>query len=132
MRPIYLDYDATTPIDPQVLKAMMTFFKENFGNPSSNNAYGKAPKEAIIKGREQAAKLIGAQPDEIIFMGGGTESNNQAIIGTALAHRGKGKHIITSAVEHQAVSKPIILKVLIWGSWHKFARKSSHGDTSSA
>ena len=107
LKPIYLDYNATTPIDPAVLEAMLPFFKEQFGNPSSNNAFGKAAKEALNKAREQTAKLIGAQTSEILFTSGGTESNNHAIIGTAFANLEKGKHIITSKVEHPAVLETV-------------------------
>jgi cysteine desulfurase len=102
-KPIYLDYNATTPIAPAVLEAMLPFFKEHFGNPSSGHFYGKSAKEAVNKAREQTAKLIGAQTSEILFTSGGTESNNHAIIGTAFANMKKGKHIITSVVEHPAV-----------------------------
>lgn len=105
--PIYLDYNATTPTDPKVLQAMLPFFKENFGNPSSSHAYGRAAKEAIIKAREQTANLIGAQPSEVIFTSGGTESSNHAIIGTAFANIEKGKHIITSKVEHPATIETV-------------------------
>jgi cysteine desulfurase len=107
LKPIYLDYNATTPIDPTVLKAMLPFFKEHFGNPSSSHTYGKTAKEAIGKAREQTANLIGAEPNEIVFTSGGTESNNQAIIGTALANMDKGKHIITSRIEHPAVLETV-------------------------
>lgn len=103
LEPIYLDYNATTPIDPAVFEVMLPFFKEHFGNPSSSHAYGKAAKEAVSKAREQTAKLIGARTAEILFTSGGTESNNHAIIGTALASMEKGKHIITSKIEHPAV-----------------------------
>jgi cysteine desulfurase len=102
-KPIYLDYNATTPVDPEVLEAMLSYFKENFGNPSSSHTYGKLTKEALNKAREQVAKLIGADLSEIVFTSGGTESNNHAIIGTALANRTKGKHIITSKIEHPSV-----------------------------
>jgi cysteine desulfurase len=105
--PIYLDYNATTPIDPKVLQTMLPFFKEYFGNPSSSHAYGRATKEAIMKAIEQTAKLIGAQTSEVLFTSGGTESNNHAIIGTALANMEKGKHIITSVVEHPAVLETV-------------------------
>lgn len=103
LKPIYLDYNATTPIDPAVVKAMFPFFKEHFGNPSSSHIYGKSAKEAVIHAREQVAKLINSEPDEILFTSGGTESDNHAIIGTALANMEKGKHIITSQIEHPAV-----------------------------
>jgi cysteine desulfurase len=103
LNPIYLDYNATTPLDPAVLEVMLPFLKEHFGNPSSSHFYGKATKDAVSKAREQTAKLIGAKTSEILFTSGGTESNNHAIIGTAFANMGKGKHIITSVVEHPAV-----------------------------
>lgn len=100
---IYLDYNATTPVAPEVSKAMHPYFEEHFGNPSSSHTYGKAAKEALNKAREQVAKLISAEPSEIVFTSGGSESNNSAIIGTALANRKKGKHIITSRIEHPSV-----------------------------
>lgn len=103
MKPIYLDYNATTPIDPEVLKVMLPYFKENFGNPSSGHAYGKPAKDAVTNAREHVAKLIGAETDEIVFTSGGTESNNYAIIGTAFARISKGKHIVTSSIEHPSV-----------------------------
>jgi cysteine desulfurase len=106
-RPIYLDYNATTPIDPKVLHTMLPFFKEYFGNPSSSHAYGRATKEAIMKAREKTAKLIGAQSSEVLFTSGGTESNNHAIIGTALANMEKGKHIITAKIEHPATLETV-------------------------
>ena len=107
VKPIYLDYNATTPVDPAVLEAMLPYFKENFGNPSSSHSYGKTPKEEVNKAREQVARLIGAQTSEITFTSGGTESNNHAIIGTGFANMGKGKHIITSIVEHPAVLETV-------------------------
>jgi cysteine desulfurase len=107
LKPIYLDYNATTPIDPEVLEAMLPFFKEHFGNPSSSHSYGKVAKEALSSAREQTAKLVGAETDEILFTSGGTESNNHAIIGTALANREKGKHIITTEIEHPSVLKTL-------------------------
>ena len=100
---IYLDYNATTPLDPAVLETMLPFFKKHFGNPSSGHVCGKSSKEAISKAREQTAKLIGAQTNEILFTSGGTESNNHALIGTAFANMEKGKHIISSEIEHPAV-----------------------------
>ncbi|HLE75956.1 MAG TPA: cysteine desulfurase family protein, partial [Candidatus Bathyarchaeia archaeon] len=102
-KPIYLDYNATTPIDPEVLEAMLPYFKEHFGNPSSNHRYGKLAKEAVDKAREQVAKFIESESSEIVFTGGGSESNNHAIIGTALANRKKGRHIVTSRIEHPSV-----------------------------
>src|SRR3972149_9270679 len=92
-RPIYLDYNATTPIDPQVLSVMFPYLQEHFGNPSSNHPYGLNAKEAVGEAREQVANLIGAEPDEIVFTSGGSESDNHAIIGASLANRKKGRHI---------------------------------------
>jgi len=103
LKPIYLDYNATTPIDPQVFESMLPFLQSNYGNPSSSHVYGRIPKEALEKSRQQVAALIGADTDEIIFTSGGTESNNHAIMGTALRNKEKGKHIITSIIEHPAV-----------------------------
>ena len=102
-RPIYLDYNATTPIDPDVREAMLPYLGEHFGNPSTTHAYGKPAKNAVEHAREQAASLIGARAEEIVFTSGGSESDNQAIIGTALANKDMGNHIITMAVEHPAV-----------------------------
>ena len=80
-KPIYLDYNATTPHDPEVIEAMRPFFEEEFGNPSSSHFYGSKPKQAVTRAREQVAALLDCQPQEIIFTSGGTESNNFAIIG---------------------------------------------------
>lgn len=101
--PIYLDYNATTPIDPAVRDAMLPYLGGLFGNPSSGHAYGKRVKEAVAHAREQVAALIGAAPEEIVFNGGGSESDNHAIIGGALANMDRGRHIITSSIEHPAV-----------------------------
>lgn len=105
MNPIYLDYNATTPIDKEVAKAMMPYLDEYFGNPSSTHEYGIKTKRAVILARKQIAALINCDPDEIIFTSGGTESNNMAIKGAALANRKKGNHIITSSIEHPAVTE---------------------------
>jgi len=102
-KPIYLDYNATTPIDPAVRNAMFPYLGKHFGNPSSSYAYGQRAREAVEHARGQVAALIGATPEEIIFTSGGSESNNHAIIGAALANADKGKHIITSSIEHPAV-----------------------------
>ena len=102
-KPIYLDYNATTPIDPAVREAMLPYLGEHFGNPSSGYVYGQRAKKAVATAREQVAELIGATPEEIVFTSGGSESDNQAIIGAALANREKGKHIIPSRIEHPAV-----------------------------
>jgi cysteine desulfurase len=102
-KPIYLDYNATTPIDPGVRQAMLPYLEQEFGNPSSSYAYGQSAREAVERARRQVATLIGATPEEIIFTSGGSESNNHAIIGVALANTQKGKHVITSSIEHPAV-----------------------------
>ena len=100
-KPIYLDHNATTPIDPVVREAMLPYLDEHFGNPSSGHVYGQRPKEAVRNAREQVAALIGAAPEDIVFSSGGSESNNQAIIGAALANMQRGKHIIPSRIEHR-------------------------------
>lgn len=103
MKEVYLDYAATSPLDSKVLEAMMPYFSEDFGNPSSFHTLGKVAKDAMDGAREDVARILGARALEIIFTSGGTESDNLAIMGTARANQEKGKHIITSAVEHQAV-----------------------------
>ncbi|MCI0378892.1 MAG: cysteine desulfurase [Gemmataceae bacterium] len=115
MTPIYLDYNATTPLDPAVVDAMLPYLREHFGNPSSAHAFGKTAHQAVDQARALAAALIGAQPDEIIFTSGGTEASNHAIKGTVFVQaqsllgkwfgRLKG-HIITSAIEHPATLQP--------------------------
>jgi cysteine desulfurase len=102
-KPIYLDYNATTPHDPEVIEAMRPFFEEEFGNPSSSHYYGIKPKQAVVKSRKQIAALLNCAPEEVIFTSGGTESNNFAIKGCAETLRYKGNHIITSQIEHPAV-----------------------------
>jgi len=102
-QPIYLDYNATTPHDPEVIEAMREFFEREFGNPSSTHFYGIAPKRAVEKAREQVAAFLNCSAEEIIFTSGGTESNNHAIKGIARALKAKGNHIITSSIEHPAV-----------------------------
>jgi len=106
MKRIYLDYAATTPTDPQVLKAMEPYFFEKFGNPSSIHTEGQEAKQAIEEAREKLASSLGAKPEEIIFTSGGTESNNFAIKGVAYAQENKGNHIIITAIEHHAVTEP--------------------------
>lgn len=104
--PIYLDYNATTPVDPIVADAIEPYLRHHFGNPSSNHVYGRDAHQAVEKAREQVAILIGARADEIVFTGCATEANNLAIRGAAKALRDKGRHLITSAVEHPAVEQP--------------------------
>ncbi len=103
MKEIYLDYNATTPVDPRVVEAMIPYLKEHFHNPSSVYSGAKETKKAIEEAREKIASLIGASPKEIIFTGGGSEADNHAIKGVAFAFQEKGKHIITSSIEHHAV-----------------------------
>jgi cysteine desulfurase len=105
MKPIYLDYNATTPIDPEVAAAMLPYIREHFGNPSSSHAYGAEARKGVEKARGQVAALLNCSPAEVLFTSGGTESNNHAIKGAAGAHRSKGNHIITSAFEHPAVTE---------------------------
>jgi cysteine desulfurase len=103
MKKIYLDHAATTPVHPDVLKAMLPYFTDAFGNPSSIHAYGLAAREAIEKARGQIAALIGAHDDEVCFTSGGTEADNFALQGVCFANENKGNHIITTAIEHHAV-----------------------------
>ena len=103
VQPVYLDYNGTTPHDPEVITAIQPFLETEFGNPSSAHWYGIRPKRAIESARGQVAGLLGCQPDEVFFTSGGTESNNHAIKGMARALREKGRHLITSTVEHPAV-----------------------------
>lgn len=102
---IYLDYNATTPIDPEVADAMRPYLESYFGNPSSSHVYGVQTRKAVEKARGQMAELLHCYPDEIIFTSGGSESNNYAIKGVAYQNQNRGKHIITSAVEHPAVTE---------------------------
>ena len=103
MRPIYLDYNATTPIARKVAEAMAPYLYKHFGNPSSSHPYGVVARQAVGAARAQVAELLGCQPAQVVFTSGGTESNNYAIKGVALAYRDRGNHLITSAVEHPAV-----------------------------
>jgi cysteine desulfurase len=105
MEPIYLDYNATTPIDPLVVEAIRPYLEHFFGNPSSVHTYGIQSKNALEKARKQVATLLNARSDEIIFTSGGTESNNFAIKGAAFARRATGNHIITTSIEHPAVAE---------------------------
>jgi len=101
--PIYLDYNATTPIAPEVVKAMQPFLDTYFGNPSSSHEYGIISKQAVNRARKQVANLLGTKPANIIFTSGGTEANNHAIKGIALNNHYSGNHIITSQIEHPAI-----------------------------
>src|SRR5689334_4953161 len=119
MQPIYLDYNATTPIDPAVVEAMQPYLREHHGNPSSSHAYGKLAHEAVEAARARVAALLGARPDEVVFTSGGTEASNHAIKGAFFARLtgglpgllrrllGRaGAHLVISAVEHPATAKP--------------------------
>ncbi len=103
VQPIYLDYNGTTPLDPEVIAVMRPFLETEFGNPASSHWYGIRPKRAIESARRQVAGLLGCQPAEVFFTSGGTESNNHAIKGMARALKEKGRHLVTSTVEHPAV-----------------------------
>ena len=103
MRPVYLDHNATTPVDPEVFRAMEPFIRDHFGNPSSTHEYGIFCRKAVGQARADIAALLNCSPHEIIFTSGGTESNNLAIKGIASASRNKGTHIICSAIEHPSV-----------------------------
>jgi cysteine desulfurase len=102
-RTIYFDYNATTPLDASVREAMLPFLGAVWGNPSSVHHIGRKARALLDDARDRAAKFLGAKPSEIIFTSGGTESNNLAIFGSARALKAKGKHLITSAIEHDAV-----------------------------
>ncbi len=102
-RSVYMDHAATTPVRPEVVEAMLPYFSERFGNPSSLYALAREAKEAVEEAREKVAAAIGATSEEVYFTSGGTEADNWAIKGVALANRARGNHIVTSAIEHHAV-----------------------------
>ena len=106
MNNIYFDHSATTPVDPSVAEAMLPYLKDRYGNPSSSYQLGKEARHRMENARLQVAALIGAPAEEIFFTSGGTEANNLAILGTAYKKREKGRHIITTAIEHRAVLEP--------------------------
>jgi cysteine desulfurase NifS/selenium donor protein len=105
MNPVYLDYNATTPVDPAVAEEMIPFLTSVFGNPSSIHAFGSEARVAVERARKRLAGLLGCHPDEVIFTSGGTEANNLAIRGIAFANHSKGNHVITSSIEHPSVSE---------------------------
>jgi cysteine desulfurase len=103
VRTIYFDYNATTPLDPGVRQAMLPYLDEIFGNPSSVHHVGRRARSLLDDARDRVAKVLGAKPSEVVFTSGGTESNNLAIFGAARLLKPKGRHLITSAIEHHAV-----------------------------
>jgi cysteine desulfurase len=103
VRTIYFDYNATTPLDPAVREAMLPFLEGNFGNPSSVHHVGRKARACLDDAHERAARVLGSKPSEVVFTSGGTESNNLAIFGVARHFKDKGRHLITSAIEHHAV-----------------------------
>src|SRR5215467_15059692 len=103
MRTVYFDYNATTPLDPKVREGMMPYLGAVFGNPSSVHHVGRQARALLDEARDRAAKVLSCKPSEVIFTSGGTESANLAIFGTARLLKKKGRHLITSAVEHHAV-----------------------------
>lgn len=100
---VYLDHAATTPVDPRVVAAMLPYYTEKAGNASSMHGFGQEARTAVEQGRQEVASLIGARPGEIVFTSGATEADNLAVLGVALATESRGRHIITSAIEHHAV-----------------------------
>lgn len=114
-RPIYLDYNGTTPHAPEVIDAMLPFLYTEFGNPSSSHPYGLRPKQVITESRAQVAKILGCSPSEVLFTSGGTESNNHALKIIGGSRNAKGAHIITSSIEH-----PAILEVCRFMAAHGF------------
>jgi len=103
MKTIYLDHAASTPVHPEVAEAMVTVMREQYGNASSIHAYGRAAKRLVNGSRDKLAALVGCRPDELVFTSGGTESDNLALFGAAEARKDRGRHIITTAIEHHAV-----------------------------
>ena len=103
---IYLDYAATTPTDPRVVEAMFPYFTEVFGNASSLHAFGQQARAAVDRARRILAEALGCQPSEVVFTSGATEADNWALVGTALAHEARGRHLVVSSVEHRAVLEP--------------------------
>ncbi len=116
--PIYLDYNATTPVAPEVAAAIRPWLEQHFGNPSSSHVYGQQARQAVAQARSHVAALIGASEEEIVFTGGATESNNLALLGVARAYHARGdkkRHLVIGAIEHPAVMQPALhLRELGW------------------
>src|SRR5271168_4966684 len=106
MKRVYFDHNATTPVAPEVLAAMLPYFSEEYGNASSIHTFGQNARGAVEQARLSIAALLGARAAEVTFSSGGTESNNHAIFGAVRAAPGRDKHVITSAIEHSAVLDP--------------------------
>ena len=104
--PIYLDHNATTPLLPEVVEAMLPYLREHFGNPSSTHPYGARARQAVARAREQVAALIGCDADEVLVTSGGTEANNLAIRGVTAALEESRRHVVTTAIEHPATARP--------------------------
>lgn len=124
---IYLDYAATTPMDPRVFDAMMPYFRESFGNPSSIHRFGQKAEAAVDEAREKVAAVLNCRPDEIIFTSGGSEADNLALRGAAMAHHATGKWILTAKTEHPAVSKTAIQLEREYGFLLEWLDVSEHG-----
>ena len=124
---IYLDYAATTPMDPRVFDAMMPYFREAFGNPSSIHRFGQKAEAAVDEAREKVAAVLNCRPDEIIFTSGGSEADNLALRGAAMAHHTTGKWILTAKTEHPAVSKTAIQLEKEYGFLLEWLGVSEHG-----
>lgn len=108
MKSVYLDHSATTPLDPRVREVMLPYFNEKFGNPSSFHTFGKQAKDDLDDARKEIAKILHVRSNEILFMSGGTESNNLAILGFARANQSNGKHLITTSIEHHSVLEAMV------------------------
>jgi cysteine desulfurase len=131
-RPIYLDYHATTPVDPRVFEAMRPYFMEHFGNAAStSHVFGWRAEAAVTGAREAIARLVSANPREIVFTSGATESNNLAILGAARARHAPHAHVVTSAIEHRAVLDPC-RRLESEGFAVTYLMPDAHGVTSAA
>ncbi|MDL2717003.1 MAG: cysteine desulfurase family protein [Acidobacteriota bacterium] len=131
-RPIYLDYHATTPVDPRVFEAMRPYFTEHFGNAASrSHSFGWRAEAAVTAAREAVARLVGANPREIVFTSGATEANNLAVLGAARARQAPGAHVVTSAIEHRAVLDPC-RRLEAEGFSVSYVPPDAHGLTSAA